>query len=109
MYGGSGNDRYIHNVNNGVDIINDGMTEAMFSGYGGGTDTIQFTGITLAQLAWYKPYGSNDLWLSSFTDFDDDTLDDVVIIQDFYLANANTFVEIVLTADNFSIDLSQLL
>lgn len=109
MYGGGGDDLYIHNSNNGVDIINDGMSAAMVPGYGGGTDTIQFTGITLAQLAAYRPEGSNDLWLSSFADFADGTLDDGVIVEDFYSADANTYIEFVVTSDNYQVDLFQLL
>ena len=82
------------------------MTEALVHGYGGGTDTIQFTGITLDQLAAYRPEGSNDLWLSSFAD---GTLDDGVIVGDFYSAdaNTNTYLEYVVTSDSYQVDIFQ--
>lgn len=107
LYGGAGNDTYIHNSNNGVDIINDGMSEAMYAGYGGGTDTIRFTGVSLSQLAAYRPADSSDIWISSLADFSDNQLDDGVVIQDFFLQDSNTFIEFALTSDNFSVDLWQ--
>lgn len=109
MSGGPGDDLYVHTLNSGVDTINDGLSEATVPGYGGGDDIIQFTGITLAQLAAYQPAGTDDLWLSSFNDFSDGFMDDGVIIEDFYLADSNTFIEWAYTSDNQWVDLSVLL
>lgn len=108
--GGAGDDLYVHNLYGGVDNINDGASETWAAGYGGGEDIIQFTSISLAQLAAYHPAGTNDLWLSSFADFSDGYLDDGVIIEDFYLvADANTFIEWVYTSDQQWVDLAQFL
>lgn len=109
MYGGKGDDLYVHLLNGGVDTINDGASESLVAGYGGGVDVIQLPSISLAQLAVYRPAGSNDLWISSFADFADGTLNDGVIVQDFYSADANTFIEWVYTSDNQWVDLTQLL
>jgi Ca2+-binding RTX toxin-like protein len=109
MYGGKGDDLYVHLLNGGVDTINDGASEALVPGYGGGIDIIQFSSISLAQLAVYRPEGSNDLWISSVADFSDGTLDDGVIVEDFYSADANTFIEWIYTSDNQWVDLTQLL
>ena len=109
LYGGPGDDTYVHGTNSGVDIINDGMSEALIAGYGGGNDTIKFTGISSDQLAAYRPPASNDLWLSSRDDFSDGYLNDGVIIEDFFLNDANTNIEWVITSDQFSIYLGQLL
>ncbi|MDY0960908.1 MULTISPECIES: calcium-binding protein [Massilia] len=109
LFGGPGDDLYIHTANSGVDTINDGTSEGGAPGYGGGEDILQFTAITLDQLAAYRPADSNDLWLGSFDDFADGVMDDGVIIEDFYLADANTFIELVYTADGYWVDLAQLL
>lgn len=109
MYGGLGDDLYVHTLNSGVDTINDGASEALNPGFGGGEDILQLSGITLAQLSAYRPAGSNDLWLGSTADFSDGVMDDGVIIQDFYAGDANTFIEWVYTADNQWVDLIQLI
>jgi Ca2+-binding RTX toxin-like protein len=109
LSGGFGDDIYLHTVNGGVDTINDGDSEATVPGYGGGDDIIQFTAISLAQLSAYRPPNSDDLWLGSADDFADGTMDDGVIVEDFYLADANTFIEWVYTSDNYWVDLTQLL
>lgn len=109
LHGGFGDDLYIHSANSGVDTINDGLSEATVPGYGGGEDIIQFSAITLDQLSVYRPADSNDLWLGSAADFADGIMDDGVIIEDFYLADPNSFIEWAYTADNYWVDLSQLL
>ncbi len=109
LSGGAGNDRYIHDLNSGVDTINDGKSETGRSGYGGGSDTIQFSGISLANLAAYRPDGSNDLWLATIVDLADGKVDDGVIIQDFYLEEVNTFIEFAITSDNYVVDLAQII
>lgn len=109
LSGGFGNDVYIHTANSGTDTINEGFSEATVPGYGGGEDILVFTGITSDQLAAYRPDNSNDLWLGSFADFADGSMDDGVIIEDFYLNDPSTFVEWVNTSDNLWIDLTQLL
>jgi Ca2+-binding RTX toxin-like protein len=109
LSGGPGNDIYLHTANAGVDIINDGDSEATVPGYGGGEDFIQFTAISWEQLAFYRPPNSDDLWLSSLDDFADGFIDDGVIVQDFYLADPNTFIEWVYTSDGLWVDLTQLL
>lgn len=109
MSGGLGDDLYVHLANSGTDSIDDGSSEATVPGYGGGDDVIQFTGVTLAQLSAYRPPDSNDLWLSSNTDFADGSMDDGVIIKDFYAGDVNTFVEWAYTSDNQWVDLFQLI
>lgn len=109
LYGGPGNDYYVHDTNGGVDFINDGLSEALVAGYGGGEDIIVFTGISLSQLAAFHPQGSDDLWLSSWSDFSDGYLDDGVVIEDFYLNEADTNIEWVYTSDQQWVDLGQLL
>lgn len=103
LYGGPGNDDYVHELNSGVDIINDGASETLAAGYGGGNDTIWLTGVSLEQLTWYQPPGSNDLWLSSWDDFADGTLDDGVVVENFYTVEANTYIETVVTSDQWSV------
>jgi len=107
LSGGKGNDVYIHDINGGIDVIHDGMSETMVAGYGGGEDIIKFTGVSASQLAAFRPYDSDDLWLSSISDFSDGYLNDGVIIKDFYLNNADTMIEYVQTSDNYLIDLWQ--
>jgi Ca2+-binding RTX toxin-like protein len=109
MSGGPGNDVYYHLLNEGVDTIQDGSSEASNPGFGGGSDTIYFNSVTLAQLASYRPPGTNDLWISSFADFADNSMDDGVIIPDFYLGDVNTMIEFVATSDNYQVSLAQLL
>lgn len=107
MYGGSGDDRYYHGANDGVDTINDDLSPAEWPGFGGGNDTIIFTDVNLADLAYIRPEGSDDLWLSSAADFADGTFDDGVIVEDFFLGG-NNMIETVGTADNYLIDLTQI-
>lgn len=107
LYGGPGNDVYIHNSNSGVDFINDGLSEGGHTGYGGGTDTLWFTGVSTSQLAAYRPADSFDVWISSMADFSDGQLDDGVVIQDFFLHESNTFIEYISTSDGGPFDLWQ--
>nr|WP_315393898.1 calcium-binding protein [uncultured Duganella sp.] len=109
MNGGGGNDTYVHLANSGNDTINDGGTETGAPGYGGGVDYIQFTGVTAADLVALRQDGSNDLWLTSAADWADGSVDDGVIVKDFYANDVNTFVEYVYTSDQLYIDLTQLL
>lgn len=99
LYGGLGNDLYIHDANNGVDYVNDGRSEALMAGYGGGVDTIRFTGVTWTQLAAHRPPNSSDVWISSMADFSDGQLNDGFVIQDFFLNESNTFIEFVATSE----------
>lgn len=103
MYGGKGNDTYIHTLNSGVDTINDGASETLASGYGGGTDTIHFPSVSPSQLVAYR--NVNELWLTTVADAADGFLDDGVIIQDFYLHESNTSIEYVKLSDGLSYDL----
>jgi Ca2+-binding RTX toxin-like protein len=109
LSGGKGYDLYVQTANRGTDSINDGDSEATVPGYGGGEDIIQFTGVTLAQLSAYRPADTNDLWLSSAADFADGSMDDGVIIKDFYAGDANTFIEWAYTSDSQWVDLTQLI
>lgn len=109
MSGGRGGDTYIHGLYGGVDTINDGRSEGGMDGWGGGIDIVQFTGVKYADLGYMRPSNSNDLWLSSMQDLADGSLDDGVILQNFYARDANTFIEQVRTSDNVTIDLSILL
>lgn len=109
LYGGAGNDVYYHGANNGVDTINDDKSEAGMPGYGGGTsDVVYFTNVAMADLALYRPTGSNDLWISSFADFSDGYLDDGVIIEGFYLGG-NNVVELLYSGDGYSANLTAFL
>lgn len=105
LYGGGGNDLYIHTFNSGVDTINDGASETMAAGYGGGTDTLYFPSISPSQIVAYRPANSNELWLLSAADAADGVMNDGVIIQDFYLHESNTFIEYVKLSDGVSYDL----
>ncbi|MDQ7735384.1 hypothetical protein QT231_22005 [Halomonas sp. SpR1] len=107
MYGGNGDDRYYHGANDGVDIINDDLSPSESTGFGGGSDTIFFTDINLADLDYIRSEGSDDLWLSSVADLSDGTFDDSVIVEDFFLGG-NNMIETVGTADNYLIDLTQI-
>lgn len=100
MYGGRGNDLYIHTLNGGVDTINDGKSETLANGYGGGTtDIIKFTDISAADLRGYRPAGTNNLWLLSAADAADGIMSDGVIIENFYAREVNTFIEYVQTSE----------
>lgn len=92
LVGGSGNDTYIHNPNSGADRINDvltvNLTGAMASG--GGTDTLQFTGIRFFQIVAGK--SGNDLILTSV--FDTTALLDAVTIENYFLGG-NSKIEII--------------
>ncbi|MBC7859547.1 MAG: hypothetical protein H7Z39_12385 [Burkholderiaceae bacterium] len=57
----------------------------------------------------YRPAGSNDLWLTSFADFADGVVNDGVVIENFYSADANTFIEWAYTSDGQWVDLAQLI
>lgn len=105
MYGGGGNDLYIHTLGSGVDRINDGRSETLAAGYGGGTDTISLPGISPSQIVAYRPPGTNELWLTSAADAADGVMNDGVIIEDFYLHESNTFIEYVKLSDGYSYDL----
>lgn len=109
MSGGRGNDVYIHGLNGGTDIINDGRSEGGMDGWGGGADYIWFTGIKYAELGYMRPPNSKDLWLSSMQDLADGSIQDGVILHNFYARDANTFIEYAQTSDNMVIDLSVLL
>ncbi len=108
MYGESGDDLYVHRANEGVDTINDDKTAAAVPGYGGGDDTIYFPDVKLSDVAYVRPENTDDLWLSSFDDLSDESLDDGVIVEDFYLGGDNT-VENLVTADNYQVDLTTLI
>lgn len=108
MYGEGGDDLYVHGANEGVDTINDDLTAAATPGYGGGSDTIYFPSLSLDEIAYSRPDGSDDLWLSSFNDFSDGTMNDGVIVEDFFLGGNNT-VEILATGDGYYVDLTGLL
>lgn len=93
LYGGYGNDLYVYAANTGIDIINDGRTAAEFPGYGGGVDTLLFTGVTLSDIHPFRFAGSNDLFLYSSSGVVGGVARHGVIIQDFYLNNQNTNIE----------------
>lgn len=97
MYGGPGDDLYVHTLNSGVDTINDGASETLDNGYGGGEDIIYMTGVNLADIRLFQD--GDDLWITSAADVSDGFFDDGVVVEDFYLAETNTFVEWIYTAD----------
>lgn len=109
LYGGTGNDVYIHSNGGGVDLINDDKSEAGMPGYGGGTnDIVYFNNVAMADLAIFRPTGSNDLWISSAADFSDGFMNDGVCIQDFYLGGNNA-IEYLYSSDNYAFNLTTLL
>ena len=81
LVGGAGNDLYIHNLNSGVDRINDNLTVTGAVGSGGGTDTLQFTGIRFVEIAAGR--SGNNLILTSI--YDTATLADAVLIENYFL------------------------
>lgn len=108
LYGNYGNDLYQYAVNTGIDTINDGRTAANVPGYGGGTDTIQFTNTTFDNI--YYLTLSNDLVLYTSEGVDQDGfIQHGVIIQDFYLNDENTNIEYLKDSSGATFDLSQLL
>lgn len=110
LYGGPGNDTYVHDLNGGVDFINDGLSEALVAGYGGGVDVLVFAGFALAELYPYHLPDTDDLLLTTWDDFSDGIIEDGVVIEDFYLNESNTFIELVYTSsDQQWADLTQLL
>lgn len=105
LYGGKGNDTYIHTANSGVDTINDGASESLAAGYGGGSDTLQLPAVSPTSIFAYHPVGTNDLWLTYAADVADGIMNDGVIIQDFYLHEVNTSIEYVKLSDGGTYDL----
>jgi Ca2+-binding RTX toxin-like protein len=103
LFGGPGDDTYVHYLNDGVDTINDGKTAAAAPGYGGGTDKLVMANVNWADI-WFGQSG-NDLYVSSYADVADGIMNDGVIIEDFFLVESNTFIELLTTADVPNIDL----
>ncbi|WP_082512988.1 calcium-binding protein [Methylobacterium sp. Leaf125] len=104
MYGGTGDDAYLHFANTGIDIVNDDKNEAASNGFGGGADTV-YLGFNLNEIQYYRPAGTNNLAFGTTADLADGTLNDGVIVQDFYLGGNNR-VEYLETADGYTVDLS---
>ncbi|MGC3873491.1 calcium-binding protein [Halomonas sp. GXIMD04776] len=109
LSGNEGDDFYVYFLGDGIDTINDELSPTGASGYGGGNDTIYFPDFNLADIAYKRAGNSDDLWLSTLADLDDGRLDAGVVIEDFYTGNEGTTVEVLLTGDNYSIDLTSLL
>ena len=90
LCGGTGNDTYVHNLNSGIDIINDNQTLTGAVGAGGGSDKLLFSGIRFDQIVAGR--NANDLILTSIAD--KYTLTDCVVIQNYFLGG-NYKIEII--------------
>lgn len=104
LLGGSGNDQYDVS-GGGIDIINDGLTDAGYAR----TDTtydnndIVFVGYKLSELYVY-PNANNGLVITSISDYSDGPVDNAVIIDDYFLGG-HFVVEYLVTSDNMQVDL----
>lgn len=92
LCGGLGNDVYRHYFNNGNDVVNDDLSEALVKGYGGGIDTVIIFGVDIQNFRFYKI--NNDLYVLSVADAADGYMNDGVILQDHFL-KGNNFIELV--------------
>ncbi len=82
MWGCAGNDRYVHNPGDGLDIINDNKTGTGNVG-GGGTDVIEF-GCSSAEIFMFSDGATDDLYITTTTEISDGSMDEGVIIEDFF-------------------------
>jgi len=85
LVGGAGDDLYVHAFNSGIDYINDNKTETGAVGSGGGKDTLQFTGVLLADIWGARVNGTNNLLVTTTYDKADGNLNDYVLIENYFL------------------------
>lgn len=96
LLGGFGNDRYIHVMGQSQDIINDGVTASYTAGYGGGTDFVDISGASIADLVFVS--NGNDLKITTWVDYQDGQINDGVVLQNYYLGGIYT-IEFLSTYD----------
>lgn len=97
LYGSAGDDLYVHNLNSGIDIINDNQTLTGAVGSGGGRDTLQFTGVLISDILATKA-NTNDLLVYTTNDLADGVLNDYVLIQNYFLGG-NYQIELIAAND----------
>ncbi|MCM2470527.1 calcium-binding protein [Agrobacterium vitis] len=107
LWGKDGNDHYYHGSGDGVDTINDDLSEAGNSGYGGGNDALHLTAFKLADLVYYNI--DNDLYLLTAADAADNYINDGVIIEDFFLGGNNIVETLYTNNDTEMFNLTSLL
>ncbi|TQV80513.1 hypothetical protein FKG95_10065 [Denitrobaculum tricleocarpae] len=106
MFGGAGNDEYRFRFGDGgVDTINDANFASGNPGTGGGIDTLWMMDTLGANIQFYQ-FG-NDLRVTDALDTSDGTIDEGVIIEDFFLGG-NNLVEFVYGSDGVGWDLTGL-
>lgn len=106
LWGGTGNDRYEF-LEGGIDVVNDGVNE----GGSPRTDAVYDTQDRIVvsylsnEIELIRFQNSNDLWITSTTDFGDETIDAGVKIEDYYLGGHYT-VEFLQTADSMTFNIA---
>jgi Ca2+-binding RTX toxin-like protein len=108
LWAGSGNDRYYFN-GQGVDIINDGVTDSGSARSDATYDTADRLFVTYTDSDLLVLQDGNDLLVTSISQYDaDGSIDDYIVIDDFFLGG-HYVVEFLQTADNVTYDLTTLL
>lgn len=93
LRGGTGNDVYLVRAKDtGQDTINDDLSAAGNTGYGGGNDRLQFIDVPGADLMLGRKEGSNDLYVTTKSDA---SFSSGVKIENFYLGGNNLVETIV--------------
>jgi hypothetical protein len=88
LRGGQGDDIYVVTLGaDGRDIVNDDLSAASSTGFGGGTDFLYIT--NFAATAWVASKSGDDLLVTSINDLQDGA-SDYITIEDFFLGGNNT-------------------
>lgn len=104
LWGGTGNDGYVYfKSDGGIDDVNDDKSPTGQTGFGGGTDTLQFGDVLGADLRLFQI--GNDLYVTDVVDVADGFIDTGVRIEDFF-SGGNNVVEFVIGSDGVGFDLS---
>lgn len=93
--GGADSDFYIHQLNSGVDTINDSYEYYTTGITGRGSDFIKFIITNPSdpnQQLWLGRYG-NDLLISTVGDVSDGIMNDGLIVKDEFLHDDHTYIE----------------
>lgn len=103
MYGNVGNDSYVYQKSDGsIDIVNDDLSAANATGFGGGTDSLFILDVAAADLRFFQV--GNDLYVTDVADISDGVINTGVNIQNFFLGG-NNVVEYVYGSD-YGFDIS---
>ncbi|MCG8690004.1 MAG: hypothetical protein MI806_02225 [Minwuiales bacterium] len=106
MFGGAGDDLYVFAFGDGgVDTINDANFASGNPGTGGGTDTLKILDTLGANILFFQD--GNNLRVTDTIDVADGSIDEGVIIEDFFLGGNNR-IEFVEGSDGFTWDLTGL-